>query len=591
MAKRHRLLWQLYPSYLIIIIASMAAMTWYAARVLTEHSRVKALSELKAQAYLVEKIVGPRLTDSYSPPLDELLKNLAPKTSSRITLLSPTGTVIADSHEDPVRMVNHALRPEIKEAGHGRVGSSTRYSYTLNAELTYLALPIMREGRIVGIVRIAEPVSKLTASLMPIYREFLAAGFVIVLLAAAFSLYLAHRINKPIAEMQRGAARFAAGDLSYRLELSPSEEFRALARAMNSMASQLHSRIHTVTQQRNELEAVLTGMIEAVIVVDTAERILRTNRAAEALFQIRHNNVKNRSVQEAIRNTDVNRFVADALASENPIERDIVVVGDSDIFLQAHGARLRDAQGNSIGALVVLNDVTRLKALQKIRRDFVANVSHELKTPITSIKGFLETLEEGAIDDPVNARHFLTIIMRHTDRLISIIEDLLSLSRIEQDTEKGGIVLEEVPIRDVFDSVDKEVRSRAKHHGITLDYEVDDSIVARINPLLLEQAIVNLVDNALKYSEPDSTVQIVSQRNGSEILISVKDRGSGIPKEHLARIFERFYRVDKARSRKVGGTGLGLAIVKHIANAHGGRVEVESSPGKGSTFSIHLPAA
>ncbi len=590
MAKRRRLLWQLYPSYLIIIIASMAAMTWYASRVLTEHSRVKALSELKAQAYLVEQIVGDKLTDSYSASLDRLLKNLASRTSSRITLLSPAGTVIADSHEDATRMVNHALRPEIKEARDGKVGNSTRYSYTLNTDMTYLAIPVMKEGRIAGVVRIAEPVSKLTASLLPIYREFLAAGFIIVLLAAAFSLYLAHRINRPIAEMQRGAARFAAGDLSYRLEIPRSEEFRALAQAMNSMASQLHSRIYTVTQQRNELEAVLSGMVEAVIVVDTAKRVLRTNQAAEALFQLRHDRVKNRPVQEAIRNTDLNRFVEDALSSEEPIERDIVVVGDPDIFLQVHGAKIGDAQGNSIGALVVLNDVTRLKTLEKIRRDFVANVSHELKTPITSIKGFLETLEEGAIKDPEHAEHFLKIIMRHTDRLSAIIEDLLSLSRIERDTEKGELTREDVPIREVFDSVERAVKRRARHHNITLEYEVDDSLVARINPTLLEQAIVNLVDNALKYSEPDSRVRIVSRANGSEILIRVTDQGCGIPKEHLARIFERFYRVDKARSRKVGGTGLGLAIVKHIANAHGGRIEVESSPGKGSTFSIYLPA-
>ncbi|MDQ7785885.1 MAG: ATP-binding protein, partial [Desulfomonilaceae bacterium] len=278
------------------------------------------------------------------------------------------------------------------------------------------------------------------------------------------------------------------------------------------------------------------------------------------------------------------------LASEEPTERDIVIVGDSDVYLQAHGTRLIDAQGTSIGALIVLNDVTRLKTLETIRRDFVANVSHELKTPITSIKGFLETLEEGAINDPEHAGQFLKIIIRHTDRLSAIIEDLLSLSRIERDAEKGEIALEKTPIRDVFDSVKRAVRSRAKHHDITLEYEADESAVARINPTLLEQAVVNLVDNALKYSEPNSTVWIVSERRNSEVLIRVKDEGCGIPREHLARIFERFYRVDKARSRKVGGTGLGLAIVKHIANAHGGRVEVESSPGKGSTFSIRLPA-
>ncbi|MDQ7785915.1 MAG: HAMP domain-containing protein, partial [Desulfomonilaceae bacterium] len=302
MAKRQRLLWQLYPSFLIIIVASMAAMTWYASRVLAEHNRERALSELRAQAHLVEEIVGHMPADSYSPSLDKLVKDLAPKTSSRITLLSPKGTVIADSHEDPSRMVDHALRPEIKEASSGRVGTSTRYSYTVNTDLTYLAIPILKEGRITGIIRIAEPVSRLTTSLVPLYREFLAAAFVIVLSAAAFSLYLAHRIHKPIAEMQRGAARFASGDLSYRLDAPYSMEFQALAQTMNSMASQLDSRIRTVTEQRNELEAVLTGMVEAVIVVDSTERVLRMNRAAEELFQTRHDAVKHRAVQETIRN-------------------------------------------------------------------------------------------------------------------------------------------------------------------------------------------------------------------------------------------------------------------------------------------------
>ena len=589
MAKRHQLLWQLYPSYLIIIVVSLGAMTWYASRVLTEHSQARILSELRAQAYLVEKLVSGQLAETNAASLDVMLKELAPKTSSRITLVLPDGKVIADSHEDPARMDNHALRPEIKEAFAGKVGTSTRYSFSLNKEMTYLAIPVTDRNTVVGIVRIAEPVSALFASLRPIYREFFGAGIIIVMLAAGFSLYVSQRINRPITEMQQGAGRFAKGDLTYRLDVPQLEEFGALAKAMNAMASQLHSRIYTITEQRNELEAVLTGMVEAVIVVSSEERILRLNQAAEKLFQIREEKVKNRPVQEAIRNTDLNRFVADSLNSDESIERDLVLVGDTDVFLQVNGVRLKDADGRSIGALVVLDDVTRLKTLEKIRRDFVANVSHELKTPVTSIKGFLETLKEGAIRDPENAERFLDIIMRHTDRLSAIIEDLLSLSRIEQNTEKGEVAIEERPIQDVFDSVERAVRSRAEDKKIKLEFALDDSIVAVINRTLLEQAIVNLVDNALKYSEPDSTIRIVSEQSAEQITIRVEDQGCGIPKEHLARIFERFYRVDKARSRKVGGTGLGLAIVKHIAQAHGGSVEVESSPGRGSTFSIHLP--
>ena len=238
---------------------------------------------------------------------------------------------------------------------------------------------------------------------------------------------------------------------------------------------------------------------------------------------------------------------------------------------------------------MVLNDVTRLKTLENIRRDFVANVSHELKTPITSIKGFLETLRDGAVIDPENTTKFLEIIIKHADRLSEIIEDLLSLSRIERDRERGEIVLEEGPIIPVLESVVRACAKRCAIKNIAIQLDFPGDIIARINTTLLEQAVVNLVDNAVKYSEPGSSVLIQAFKNDDRITIRVKDSGCGIPKEHLTRIFERFYRVDKARSRKVGGTGLGLSIVRHIVNAHGGEISVESSPGRGSAFSICLP--
>jgi len=396
--------------------------------------------------------------------------------------------------------------------------------------------------------------------------------------------------RRTINEIKEGAERFASGDLLYRVGGGYSEELSVLAEAMNRMAEQLYDKLTTITSQRNELEAVLYGMVEAVLVVDKDQNILRLNRGAEVLFQVRAAGAQGRSIQESIRNTDLQHFVRKTLTEGHPVEADLQFPGDPVQYVQAHGSVIRNGQDRLIGAVVVLNDVTRLKQLENIRKDFVANVSHELKTPITSIKGFLETLQEGAIDDPAHAQKFLSIMQKQTDRLHAIIEDLLSLSRIEQHVEKKAIVREGMSISEVIEAVEKVCRDRAQEKNITLETQCDQ-VVGRVNATLLEQALVNLVDNAVKYSEPGSVVTIRCYRSDSEIVLSVRDQGCGIPKEHHNRIFERFYRVDKARSRQIGGTGLGLAIVKHIVLAHSGRVTLESTPGEGTTFYIHLPGS
>ncbi len=443
---------------------------------------------------------------------------------------------------------------------------------------------------IVGVVRTAIPDNARPADVPSMGPLVIAEGLAIAILSVIVSLYVSRRIAKPILELRRGVARFSDGDLRHRMDVDEWNEFGVLADATYSMAANLQNRLKNVTEQRNELEAVLSGMVEAVLVIDTNERIIRINRAAEKLFQISESKVKEKSVQETIRNTELHRFVADTLFKENPGEREIVILGEPDIFLQAHGAKLLNARNEQIGGLVVLNDVTRLKALENIRRDFVANVSHELKTPITSIKGFLETLKEGAIKDPDNADRFLDIIIKHTERLATIIEDLLSLSRIERESERGEIQLEMGQLKDVIETVGRTCLRAARKKNIHLECNVEGDLSTKFNSTMLEQALVNLVDNAIKYSEPDKEVQLEAKQVGKEIVITVRDRGCGIPKEHLSRIFERFYRVDKGRSRKEGGTGLGLSIVKHIVNSHKGRINVESSPGSGSAFSIYLPA-
>jgi two-component system phosphate regulon sensor histidine kinase PhoR len=362
-----------------------------------------------------------------------------------------------------------------------------------------------------------------------------------------------------------------------------------LTEAFQSMSRQWAGRLSALTRRNDEQEAVLASMAEGVLAVDPDERIISLNPAAARLMGVNPREVEGRSLPEVVRNADLNRFVADALACKRPIEGDVVLRGARDCVLQAHGTALRDGAGRSMGAVIVLNDVSRLRQLENIRRDFAANVSHELKTPITSIKGFVETLLDGAMRDAADAERFLRIIARQADRLNAIIEDLLSLSRIEKEADAADIVLAVVSVRELLDTARNDCDLPSRERNVRISLECDGKARVRANPALLGQAITNLLDNAIKYSEPGGEVWLVARNGDGGVMIEVRDQGCGIAEEHLPRLFERFYRVDKARSRKLGGTGLGLAIVKHIVLAHRGEVTVASQPGKGSAFTIHLP--
>lgn len=589
MRKKRKLLWQLFPSYLMITILSLVVIAWTATSAVRALYVKHTIGDLSNRAAIVAKLLEDKFSEEHAAEIDAFCKEAGTKGATHITIVLPSGVVLGDSERDPARLDNFAVRPEVKEALAGHVGVSERYSFTATVKKQFVALPVKKDGRLIGIVRTAVPVTEIVRTLRPFYLRLLLEVLVIAGVAALLGFYVSHRISKTAAHLRKGAVRFAEGDLEHRLEVPASEELGTLAEAMNSMAAKLHENICAITSQRNELEAVLSSMVEAVLVIDSDKRIVRINRAAENLFDIKMSRVAGRTLREAIRNRELHRFVENTFAGSELVEGDIVSVGEPDRFLQAHGVTLRDADGKAIGALVIFHDVTRLKTLENIRRDFVTNVSHELRTPITTMKGFLETLRDGAIDDTENSRRFLDIIIKHTDRLDMIIEDLLSLSRIERDADKGEIHLEEAPIDSVLEAVHRTCAKKAEEKTITLQFRCPEELTAKINPTLLEQALANLVDNALKFSDPGQTVNVEVEKTSDEVIIKVVDKGCGIPRGHLTRIFERFYRVDKARSREEGGTGLGLAIVKHIVNAHRGRVEVKSSPGEGSTFAMHLP--
>ncbi|MBI1370097.1 MAG: PAS domain-containing protein [Planctomycetes bacterium] len=345
-----------------------------------------------------------------------------------------------------------------------------------------------------------------------------------------------------------------------------------------------------VQARRNELEATLSSMLDGVLTVDPEQHLMSLNAAAGRLLGVEPDQVVGRSVEEVITSDPLRQFIVDALAADEPIKRDIALAtGEmSGAAFQAQATVLTDRNDERIGSLIALHDVTQLRRLEVMRRDFVANVSHEIKTPVTAIKAAAETLLDSDEHDPDIYHQFLSVIIRQADRLQAILEDLLSLARIEQESEQQRLVVEPVRVATVLARAVETCGARAQARKATIEVACPDYVVIPVNASLLEQAVVNLIDNAIKYGPEGGRIRVVGQRIGEHVVVSVQDFGQGIAAEHLPRIFERFYRTDRARSRELGGTGLGLAIVKHIAQAHGGRVSVESKPGQGSTFRIHL---
>jgi two-component system phosphate regulon sensor histidine kinase PhoR len=589
MNRRKRLLWQLFPSYLLITLVTLLAASWYASEAMRRFFLDQTETDLKARASLLEKQIKGLISPLGAENIDTICKEAGRLSATRITVILPDGTVIGDSRETPRLMDNHANRPEIISALAGQTGTSLRFSNTLLQRMLYVAIPIRDHQGIVAVLRTALPATALEAEIGSIQLKIALGGCIIALLAAAISWVISRRISRPIEQMKKSAEQFAAGDFSQQLNFSSTLEMAGLADALNQMANQLDHRIKTIINQRNQLETVLASMLEGVIAVDSEERIVSINRAAAQLFENEPASCQNKSIQEVIRSSALQQFIRRALSNPKPAEEDITVYQNEERVIDVKSTPLLDADRQQIGTLVVFNDVTQLRDLENMRRDFVANVSHEIKTPLTAIKGFVETLQQGKVHRAEEKERFLSIIQKHVDRLNSIIEDLLALSRIEQEDERREINFQQIKIRDIFEAAVQLCRPKAEEKKVRIELDCDKETTAVLDPTLIEQAVANLLDNAIKYSEPQSAVLLRSRRQNSEVVISVEDHGIGIAQKHLPRLFERFYRVDQARSRSMGGTGLGLAIVKHIAQAHGGQVTVESRLGEGSRFSIHLP--
>ena len=579
----------IFPYSLAVTLIAVLAVTSYAVWAVRELHLRQTGEALIDKARLIEGLVRERLREAPTS-LEPLVRDLGASVRARLTLVTPAGRVLADSDHAPGSMGDHSDRPEIRAALARGQGSATRYSQTLDRDMLYVAVRSPAEGEPVAVVRTALPLRTLAETVADTLEHVALVGLIAGLLAAGLGLVVARRLARPLEQLTGGAQAFAAGDLTRRLSVHGAREVDDLARAMNGMAAQLAERIATIDRQRDELQAVLESLVEGVVAVDADERVLRVNSACLRLLGIDPARAQGRTLQEVLRNPELERLVGEILACNEPREGEIhlpAVTGERT--LEVHGALLRDPSGASRGAVLALHDVTRTRRLERVRRDFVANVSHELRTPVTVIKGSVETLLDGARGDALASERFLGIVQAEADRLESLLEDLLALSRLEQE---GSVALDLEPasLRGLAREALAACEVAAREHEVTLVLADGLDVTVRAHPRLLVQAIVNLLDNAVKYSGPGTLTTVSVERAGAEAHLHVTDQGPGIPAEHLPRLFERFYRVDKGRSRAMGGTGLGLAIVKHIARAHGGRVAVESEPGRGCRFTVTLPA-
>lgn len=577
-------------SYVFVILLSFGFIAFFLDGNLEENSLQNIRSSLITQAKLIEvQIPAESLKQEDISSLERLVKVLSPKTKCRITIINTKGKVLADSEksqEDVLSMENHLYRPEVKTALGGNIGSDTRYSPTLKIDMLYVALPLREGNTTLGALRLALTLESVQKTLFAI-RKIVFLGLLFALALALVLGSIVSRLTiKPINRMIQVSRKFSEGDFSRRI-LSPSkDEIGELAVTLNKMAQDIENKIKEIKTQNQKLSAIFNSMIEGVIVLNKTGHIVSVNSTIEKIFGVTKDTVEGKVFLEAMRNNDIAEVINAILKEGKPVTSEITLIYPIRRIFEVSATPIFDNDAIT-GCLVVIHDITELRRLETVRSDFVANVSHELKTPLTSIKGFVETLLEGALDDKENNRNFLKIIQDHAERLNNLVEDLLSLSHLE--SKEITLNKKNVNLKQQVEDVISGFKSQLKKKNIEIKNELPANVSVAADKDRIEHVFTNLIDNAIKFNKEKGNIRIYSQEISGGIKVIVEDSGIGIPEKDISRIFERFYRVDKARSREMGGTGLGLSIVKHIVEAHKGTVEAQSELGRGSTFTITFP--
>ena len=579
---------------LAILLTDLLLVVYVAIRITLPPYLVRQIEgDLRRDAVVVREVFESENRTGHldATEINRLSHDLAKKTGLRITVIMPDGTVIGESdrpESDLKNIENHLQRPEVQQALRDDIGSATRHSETIGVDLLYVAVPV-RNDKIVGIVRVAMPLVEIQHTTARVLHTVGVSTMFVGLAAVPILYWLSRRVTRPILQMREVAGRVAHGDFTEKAPVRAGGELGELATALNDMSSQLAARIRELSAEKADLSAILAGMTEGVLVVRPDGRIRLTNQALRSQFAISEEAI-GKTVLEAFRNVSLQELVSEVIQKGDVAARELTFLTPNERAYELSATRLQVHLDPLTGVIVVFHDITRMRQFENTRKEFVANVSHELRTPLSIIKGYVETLLDEEPPDPETARQFLQTIQRHSRRLEALIADLLSISALE--SQQARLNFEPVSMHAAAHSVIDELARQAFERFVTVSLEIPLQLPAvRADAQRLHQVLFNLLDNAIKYTPSGGHVTIRGCEKDGFIETTVADDGPGIAAEHLPHVFERFYRVDKARSRELGGTGLGLSIVKHIVQSHAGRVWAESQIEKGSTFYFTMPRA
>jgi two-component system phosphate regulon sensor histidine kinase PhoR len=573
---RNSLFSKVFGGYLLIICILLLLVPLISFKLIRTYYVNTLTENLKNIAITTSPQIVTFLDGRHHTELDAFLKNLKDKINARITIINKEGAVLADSEKDPATMESHKIRPEVIDALSGGVGKSMRLSVTLEEEMLYVALPIEQNSKVLGVVRMSIPLKQINSLLYDLQLRIIIAIAIITLLSIAIAFLLSKGLSKPVDTLASAAKNLAKGEFHTRVYLQSSGELKELETSFNEMAGKMEGLFGSLSRRNEELDTIVSSIQEILLVLDKDGRIKLTNESFKK--SLGNEDVQDKFYWEVMRCPDFSELIKKVTEERKNHTREIEF-RDKNYLCSVTFLSSKEEM------VAVLYDITELKNLEQMKKDFVANMSHELRTPLTAIKGFVETLEE---EEEIKNVQYLEIIKRHTDRLMNIVNDLLVLSELEQTG--SALVIENVNLASLAENILKVFEQGAKEKSIQLKLLAGEGLkTVQADPFKLEQMFINLLDNAIKYTEKGEVCITLTQENSNSLIV-IQDSGLGITASHLSRIFERFYVVDKSRSKKLGGTGLGLSIVKHIVLLHGGTIDVESSLGMGTKFIITLPS-
>lgn len=564
--------------YALIIITTTIIIAVIASKEYKNHYLAELASDLHKQAKIVTIDISSLLLKSKFTSLDSFISLIAKENNVRITVISKTGKVIADSDQDEQFMEDHSTRPEFIQALKFGYGKQIRYSKTTRQNMLYVAIPIVNNNEHIAVVRVSTYLSQINQHIVKVYKKIFISAVILSALALLLAFLTSRSLTQPLQTLTKIAERIKNGEFQTRIVSNRQDEIGRLTAVINSMAESLNNLFDKIDSEREEIKSILSLMIEGLVVIDDKDKIILANDNFKIIVNALSNNIIDKYYWQVISSPQFSDFIKTVKTSGVIVNKEIEINNRTYLVNGNYASKIEKT-------IITLHEITEKKKLEKMKSDFIANISHELKTPLTSIKGFAETLEESASK---KYRQFAQAIRRNADRLINIVQDLLVLSDLERPESK--LETESINLKEMLDNIQKVFIKQIKQKKIKVNIEIDDTAqIVNGDPFLIEQLFNNLIDNAIKYNIEKGKINIKAIKIDNNIQITIEDTGIGIAQEHLDRIFERFYVVDKSRSRKLGGTGLGLAIVKHIVLSHNGEIKVESEVGKGTRFIIILP--